>query len=192
MLRLALRNYSVFLTECFLFGNKIILVEREGLVFSSKLVWVLKHQVFFLMLGVFCLIVCFKRCVKTCRERDNAQKPLNCWSDAFGKSDPKSAHGCFGRPKVWYGCSPKLNLLAKWEYEIVSKRVSELPFFFSTYAFVRTFENEQISSNVCFFGWVSLTRLKFNTSFFWSYKTVIGFNLTCNESSNWFDVQVCS
>ena len=86
----------------------------------------------------------------------------------------KSAHGCFGRPKVWYGCSSKLNLLAKWEYEIVSKRVSELPFF-STYAFVRTFENEQISSNVHFFGWVSLTRLKFNTSFFWSYKTVIGF-----------------
>ena len=92
------------------------------------------------------------------------KKPLSRWDDAFGNVF-QSAHGCFGRPKVWYGCSPKLNLLAKWEYEIVSKRISELPFFL-TYAFVRTFENEQISSNVHFFGWVSLTRLKFNTSFF--------------------------
>ena len=33
--------------------------------------------------------------------------------------------------------------------KIVSKRISELPFF-STYAFERTFENEQISSNVNF------------------------------------------
>ncbi len=83
------------------------------------------------------------------------QKPLNHWGDAFG-SLLQSAHGCFGRPKVWYGCSPILNLLAKWEYEIVSKRISELPFF-STYAFERTFENEQISSNVNFlveFHWL--------------------------------------
>jgi len=86
----------------------------------------------------------------------------------------KSAHGCFGRPKVWYGCSPKLNLLAKWEYEIVSKRISELPFFFDLC--VRKNFWERTNKVECeFFGWVSLTRLKFNTSFFWSYKTVIGF-----------------
>ena len=125
---------------------------------------------FVLLLGVFCLIVCFKRYVKTCWKRFNGFGATLLEKKMFLR-----AHGCLGRPKVWYGCSPKLNLLAKWEYEIVSKRISELLFFFSTYAFERTFENEQISSNVAFFGWVSLTRLKFNTSFFWSYKTVVGF-----------------
>ena len=81
----------------------------------------------------------------------------------------QSAHGCFGRPKVWYGCSPKLNLLAKWEYEIVSKRVSELLFFFNL-CVRKNFWERTNKFECCFFGWVSLTRLKFNTSFFWSYK----------------------
>ena len=149
MLRLALRNYSVLLE------NKIFLVEEKRNVFSARSWFEYWSSKFSCCSASFCLVVCFIRYVKTCRERDDAQKkPLNCWSDAFGKSDPKSAHGCFGRPKVWYGCSPKLNLLAKWEYEIVSKRISELPFF-STYAFERTFENEQISSNVHF--WLSFT-----------------------------------
>jgi hypothetical protein len=129
----------------------------------------------YILLGVFCLIGCFKRYVKTCRERDDAQKPLNCWSDAFGKSDPKSAHGCFGRPKVWYGCSPKLNLLAKWEYEIVSKRIFGTSFFFFDLCVRKNFWERTNKFECLLFGWVSLTRLKFNTSFFWSYKTVIGF-----------------
>ena len=64
--------------------------------------------------------------------------------------------GVSAGPKFDMGVRQNLNLLAKWEYEIVSKRVSELPFF-SNYAFVRTLENEQISSNVCFlveFHWL--------------------------------------
>jgi len=190
MLRLALRNYFVFLTV-FSLGNKIFLVEERKNVFSAQNWFEYWSSKFILLLGVFCLIVCFKRYVKTCRERGDAQKTVKLLKRRFWKCDPKSAHGCFGRPKVWYGCSPKLNLLAKWEYEIVSKRVSELLFFFDLC--VRKNFWERTNKFECsFFGWVSLTRLKFNTSFFWSYKTVIGFILTCNESSNWFDVQVCS
>jgi hypothetical protein len=60
------------------------------------------------------------------------QKPLNCWSDAFGKSYPKKKAlvGVSAGPKFDLGVRQNLNLLAKWEYEIVSKRVSELLFFF--------------------------------------------------------------
>ena len=177
MVKLALRNYSVFLTECFVWKQNIF-SRGERTCFQLKVGLSTEAASFACCLASFCLVVCFKRYVKTCRERDDAQKPLNCWSDAFGRSDPTSAHGCFGRPKVWYGCSPKLNLLAKWEYEIVSKRISELLFFFDL-CVRKNFWERTNKFECCFFGWVSLTRLKFNTSFFWSYKTVIGF---------WFDL----
>ena len=157
----------------FSLGNKIFLVEEKRTCFQLKVSLDTEATSFSWCLASFVSSFASDDVLKHVESETTPQKPLNRWCNAFGSLN-QSARGCFGRPKVWYGCSPKLNLLAKWEYEIVSKRVSELPFF-STYAFVRTFENEQISSNVHFFGWVSLTRLKFNTSFFWSYKTVIGF-----------------
>jgi hypothetical protein len=192
MVRLALRNYSVFLTECFVWKQNIF--SRGGKnVFSAQSwfeYWSNKH---FLVLGVFCFVVCFKRYVETCRKRNDASKTVKLLKRRFWEvlSKKKALVGVSAGPKFDLGVRQNLNLLAKWEYEIVSKRVSELLFFFELC--VRKNFRERTNKFEClFFGWVSLTRLKFNTSFFWSYKTVIGFWSTCNESSNWFDVQVCS
>ena len=49
--------------------------------------------------------------------------------------------------------------------KIVSKRVSELPFFFDL-CVRKNFWERTNKFECCLFGWVSLTRLKFNTSFF--------------------------
>ena len=157
MVRLALRNYSVFLTECFVWKQNIF--SRGGKnVFSAQSwfeYWSNKH---FLVLGVFCFVVCFKRYVETCRKRNDASKTVKLLKRRFWEVLSKKALvGVSAGPKFDLGVRQNLNLLAKWEYEIVSKRVSELLFFFSNYAFVRTLENEQISSNVCFlveFHWL--------------------------------------
>ncbi len=157
MLRLAPKKLFCFPNRVFSLGNKIFLVEGKRTCFQLKVGLSTEAASLSCCLASFASSFCFKRYVKMCRERDDAQKPLNCWSDAFGKSDPTSAYGCFGRPKVWYGCSPKLNLLAKWEYENSLETSFGTSFFFSTYAFERTFENEQISSNVSFlveFHWL--------------------------------------
>jgi len=154
MLRLALEKLICFPNRVFLLGNKIFLVEEKRTCFQLEVGLSTEAASFSWCLASFVSSFTPNDMLRHVENETTLQKPLNRWGDAFGNVF-QSAHGCFGRPKVWYGCLPKLNLLAKWEYEIVSKRVSELPFF-STYAFVRTFENEQISSNVHFF-WLSFT-----------------------------------
>jgi len=101
-------------------------------VFSAQSWFEYWSSKFILLLGVFCLIVCFKRYVKTCRERDDAQKPLNCWSNAFGKCDPKkkALMGVSAGPKFDMGVRQNWTYLLSENMKIVSKRVSELPFFF--------------------------------------------------------------
>jgi hypothetical protein len=51
--------------------------EKKGTCFYLK-IGLSTEAASFSLLGVFCLIACFKRYVKTCRERGDAQKPLNC------------------------------------------------------------------------------------------------------------------
>ena len=131
-----------FLTEFLFVGKQNIFSRGEKNVFSAQN-WFEYWSRKFLVAWRLSPHRGFKRYVKTCRKR------FNGFEATLLEKIFLSAHGCFGRPKSWYGCSPKRNLLAKWEYEIVSKRISEL-LFFSTYAFERTFENEQISSNVHF------------------------------------------
>jgi hypothetical protein len=82
--------------------------------------------------------------------------------------------GVSAGPKFDMGVRQNWTYLLGENMKIVSKRISELPFFFDLC--VRKNFWERTNKFECsFFGWVSLTRLKFNTSFFWSYKTVIGF-----------------
>jgi len=78
MLRLALRNYSVLLE------NKIFLVEEKRTCFQLKIGLSTEAASFFL-LGVFCLIVCFKRYVKTCRKRFNGFE-VTLWKDVPKRS----------------------------------------------------------------------------------------------------------
>jgi len=113
----------------FSLGNKIFLVEEKRTCFQLKVDLSTEATSFSWCLASFVSSFASNDMLKHVENETTPQKPLNRWCDAFG-SLIQSAHGCFGRPKVWYGCSPKLNLLAKWEYEIVSKRISELPFFF--------------------------------------------------------------
>jgi hypothetical protein len=94
----------------------------------------------------------------------------------------------FGQPKFWNGCLPNFNLLAKWEHEIVLK---QLPFF----RLMRLDELLRTNKKVwiLIFGWISLTRLKFSTSFYCSFKIVLGFfyyvlswvtDLVCKHAHN--------
>ena len=78
MFRLALRNYSVLLE------NKIFLVEEKRTCFQLKIGLSTEAASFFL-LGVFCLIVCFKRYVKTCRKRFNGSEAMR-WKDVPKRS----------------------------------------------------------------------------------------------------------
>jgi hypothetical protein len=139
----------------FSLGNKIFLVEEKRTCFQLKVDLSTEATSFSWCLASFVSSFASNDMLKHVDSETTPQKPLNRWCDAFGDLN-QSAHGCFGRPKVWYGCSPKLNLLAKWEYENSLETNFGTSFFFSTYAFVRTFENEQISSNVHFF-WLSFT-----------------------------------
>ncbi len=156
MLRLALRNYSVFQTECFCWETKYFWSRRKRTCFQLKVGLSTEAASLSCCLASFVSSFASNDMLRHVENEATLQKPLSRWGDAFGNVF-QSAHGCFGRPKVWYGCSPKLNLLAKWEYEnSLETNFGTSFFFFSTYAFVRTFENEQISSNVHFF-WLSFT-----------------------------------
>ncbi len=82
--------------KLFCLGNKIFLCEEKRTCFQLK-IGLSTEAASFLLLGVFCFVVCFKRYVKTCRKRFNGFLKRR-----FGKMS-LSAHGCFGRPKslIW-------------------------------------------------------------------------------------------
>ncbi len=119
----------------------------------------------------FCFVELQARCVKTCRMFQRFLR-RRFWKLLFTSDWGKRF---LAGPNKSSGCSTNFNLIARGEHEIVSKRILGL-LFFSAYAFARTLRDEQISSNFfCIFGWVSMTRLKFNASFCWSIKIVIEF-----------------
>ena len=66
-----------FPNRMFLLGNKIFLVEEKRTCFQLK-IGLSTEAASFLVAWRLLLIVCFKRYVKTCRERGDASKPLNC------------------------------------------------------------------------------------------------------------------
>ena len=78
MLRLALRNYSVLLE------NKIFLGEEERTCFQFK-IGLSTEAASFLLLGVFCLLMCFKRYVKACQKRFNGFE-ATLWKDVPKRS----------------------------------------------------------------------------------------------------------
>ena len=148
MLRLAPENYSVSLTECFV-GKQNIFGRGEKNVFSARNWFEYWSSKFSCCLASFASSFAFNDMLKHVESEAMLQKPLNKWR--LLEMCSKALMGVSAGPKFNMGVRQNWTYLLSENMKIVSKRISELPFFFSTYAFVRTFESEQISSNVHFF-----------------------------------------
>jgi len=172
MLRLALRNYSVLLE------NKIFLVEGERTCFQLKVGLSTEATSFSWCLASLVSSFTPNDMLKHVENETTLQKTVKSSMRRFWKFWSKALMGVSAGPKFDMGVRQNWTYLLGENMKIVSKRVSELPFFFDL-CVRKNFWERTNKFECCFFGWVSLTRLKFNTSFFWSYKTVIGF---------WFDL----
>ncbi len=86
------RSTKVFVGRCkgwhleiILLGNKIFLGKEGKRTCSQLKIGLSTEATNFLLLGVFCLLMCFKRYVKTCRKRFNSFE-ATLWKDVPKRS----------------------------------------------------------------------------------------------------------
>ena len=155
MLRLAHENYSVVLTV-FSLGNKIFLVEeKKRTCFRLKVGLNTEAASFSWCLASFVWSFVPNDMLRHVKNENDASETVKSLRRRLWKCVPKALMGVSAGPKFDMGVRQNWTYLLSENMKIVSKRISELPFFFDLC--VRKNFWERINKFECSFFWLSFT-----------------------------------
>ena len=133
-----MRSTKLFVGRCKGWHLEIILFKKQNIfnrgeknVFSAQSWFEYWSSKLFLLLGVFFFIVCFERYVKTCRERDDAQKTVKFLKRRFWEVWSKKAlMGVSAGPKFNMGVRQNWTYLLSENIKWSRNEFRNFPFFF--------------------------------------------------------------